>query len=121
MADQQPQPAPDAQEVGVPNYEQQHVNLNKQVSKKRKGLMFVIILAVLITLGLIGAAGYAYWQSRNKDTATETVQTAAPVDDGKVDATDIDPTTGEVDDALNSLNDSEDFGTDDLSDNGIGL
>lgn len=120
-SDPVPQPAPNAQEVGVPNYEKQHTDLNRQANKKRRGLIFVIILAVLVTVGLIGAAGYAYWQSRNS-TPAETVQpTQAPVDDGKVDATDIDATTSEIDGALNSLNDSEDFGSDDLSDKTIGL
>lgn len=121
---QAPQGMPaNAQEVGVPNYEQQHKDLNKQVKKKRRGLIFVIILAVIITIGLIGAAVYAFLQSRSNSAApveTSEVTTEA-VDDGRVDAADIDATTSEIDKSLNSLNDSEDFGSDALSDKTIGL
>lgn len=117
------QPTVDTQEIGAPNYNQQHVSLNKQVNKKRRGLVVLIILVVVITLGLIAAAGYWYWQSQSdKSTPTETVQSTEPTtDDGVVDETDIDATTDEVDDALNSLDDSADFGSSDLSDDGIGL
>ncbi len=116
-----PMPNPNAQEVGAPNYEQQHVALNKQVNKKRRGIIIVIALAVLITIGLIGAAGYAYWQSRSANQPEQTTSTETVTDDGRVDATDIDETVTEIDNSLNSINDSEDFGTNDLSDDGIGL
>lgn len=118
---QPPLPGQDAQEVGAPNYEQQHTSLNKQVNKKRRSMIVVIILAVVVTLGLIGAAGYVYWQSRGDNAPAETVQPIESADDGRVDATDIDATTSEIDSALNSLNDSEDFGSDALSDKTIGL
>lgn len=118
-----PAPAPDAQEIGAPGYEQQHVSLNKQVKKKRRGLVLVIVLAVVVTLGLIGAAGYMYWQSQSEDATTTSTETTTETttDDGTVDETDIDTTTADIDEALNSVDDSADFSSNDLSDDGIGL
>jgi len=118
-----PNIAADATEVGAPNYEQQHTALNKQIRSKRRGLMAVIIITIIVTIGLIGAAGYMYWQSRNKQNVpavTEPVNNCDS-DDGRVDAAEVDAATQEIDDALNSLNDSEDFSTNDVSDDGIGL
>lgn len=117
----QPQAIPpnlEAQEVGAPSYDQQHVALNKQVKKKRRGIILLITFTIVITLGLIGAAGYAYWRSMSSDNVEQPAQTTT---DTATDTTGVDATTAEIDETLNTLDDSADFNNDDLSDDGIGL
>lgn len=120
---QPPQPVAtpaDGQEIGVPNseYNEQHAALNRQIGKKRKGLVFVIVLAVLITLGLIGAAGYMYWQSLNEQpeapAVTETESTT-------VDENTIDEVSNKIDEVVEELETNQGLQEADLSDDTLEL
>lgn len=88
---------------------------------KKKGVIIAIVAAVIVTLILISAAVYVYLRSQNSETtAPETTETNQ-VDDGRVGGDDVEQTIGEIDSALGSVNDSEDFGQNDLTNSQLGL
>lgn len=90
--------------------------------KKKKGIIIAIVLAVLVVLALIAAAGYWYIQSNQTDPAPVTdTSVSTEVDDGRVGVDDVDATVEAIDTNLNSIDDSQDFGQSDLTDNSIGL
>ncbi len=87
----------------------------------KKGLIAVIIIAVVITLLLVGAAAFVFLRSKKSGNTAQTTTSQSDQGDGKVDETDIDATTEQLDSSINSLNDSDDFNSDALSDKTIGL
>jgi len=88
--------------------------------KSKRGMVIVVIICVVLVLAAIGAAGYFYLSSKTT-TLPQTLDVSEPVDDGRVDVSDVDALSAEVDDAVKNLNDSADFGPNDLSDSTIGL
>lgn len=81
----------------------------------------MIILAILVALVLIGLAGYVYYRSQHKADAPVATQTTTTEHSGHVMPADITSTTDSIDKSLNTINDSEDFKSDDLSDATLGL
>ena len=94
---------------------------NPKKEKKSKKLMATILIAIGV-LGVVGAAVFFYIGYQNEEPAP--VATPEPVvqDDG-VQATPegVDQTIAEIDQALNSLDDTADFKPNDLSDDSLGL
>lgn len=93
--------------------------------KSKKGL--IIAVFVILFLGLTAAgAGYYYFTVYNKDKA-EPAQSTAPApaetESTTIEATPegVDKATEQIDQQLNGLNDTEDFTTNDVSDDGLGL
>ncbi len=130
---QQPQPldTPAAVIGQTPQEQKQHSSMNHKMNKqtnkpkRKKGPIVAIILAIIVTAGLIGAAAYVYMQSRSKTdapVATDTSQAAEDqTADGQLEVDDIDATISEIDTQLGTINDSTDFGANDLSDQTLGL
>lgn len=84
----------------------------------------IIIFAVIVAILLIVVAGFLYWQSRPETTETaEEIPVAEQVteDDGILDASEVDSEIQAIDDEINSLDDSADFGQNDLTNDQIGL
>lgn len=90
---------------------------------RRKGPIIAIILVVLVVLALIAGAVVFYLQSQKKtEEPTAQTSTETPIeDDGYIDPNDVDATVQKIDAALTNLNDSADFGADDLNDSTLGL
>lgn len=98
----------------------------EQTTKKpgrRKGPIIAIVAVVVVVLLLIAAAVVFYLNSQNKteEPAAETPTETPLVDDGYVDPADIDAAVQKIDSSLTNLNDSTDFGADDLNDSTLGL
>lgn len=96
------------------------------VSKPKRSKLPLIIL-VLVLLTAAGGGAYYYFMIMKKDTApvanTQPQPTAPAEDTNKIDASpdSIDKVTNEIDENLNSINDTEDFKPDDVSDDALGL
>lgn len=112
QSNQTPEQAP---EVSVPGSKKPKSNSNTKL---------IIIFAVVVAVLLIVVAGFLYWQSQPE--TTETTE-EAPVagqfteDDGVLDASEVDGEIQAIDDEINSLDDSADFGQNDLTNDQIGL
>lgn len=91
--------------------------------RSRKGLIIAIIMVVVIALCLIAGAVFMYLRSQNKadEPALQNPTPAQSLDDGHIDPGDIDATVQKIDGALTNLNDSADFGPNDLNDSTLGL
>ncbi len=90
---------------------------------RRKGPIIAIVLTIVVVLGLIAGAVFFYLQSRGKteEPVAQTPVEAPLLDDGQVDPEDIDVVVQKIDGSLTNLNDSADFGADDLNDSTLGL
>lgn len=90
---------------------------------RRKGPIIAIIAIVITVLILIAGAVFFYLRTQN---AAEEPAAQAPIeapieDDGTVDPEDIDAAVQKIDGSLTNLNDSADFGADDLNDTTLGF
>lgn len=93
-------------------------------SAPRKGNMAAIVVAVLIALGLVAGAGYAYWQNNKDKKAAEKPATQATQQEkvkNPATSEDVDKATADIDAALKKVDDSKDFQESDLSDATLGL
>jgi hypothetical protein len=92
----------------------------KQPSKKGKGV--AILIAVILALGLIAGAGYAYLQNTKEIappvTPTTTTQTPAK---NPATANDVDTLNTDIDSALSKVDDTKDYQANDLADTTLGL
>ncbi len=112
-----------------PQISQQDINMNKP-KKSKKGL--IISLFVLLFVGLSGAGAYYYMAVYKKAASqpqpqpqpvVETQPTETTTDSSTVPATPdgVDQTVEEIDQQLNSQNDTQDFPSNDVSDSNLGL
>ena len=92
---------------------------SKQAPKKSGRPIGIIILAILVALGLAGAAAYMYLQSKDKPAANEHTEHQTTEEDASAET--VDEATKEIDDSLNSLDDDQDFNGSSLSDTDLGL
>jgi hypothetical protein len=90
---------------------------------KRHVPVLPIVLAVLVSMTLIGVTVFVFIMTKGDKQAVEEVQETktTEVETGRVSADDIDTTNKEIDKNLNSVNDSTDFRTEDLSNQSLGL
>lgn len=89
---------------------------------RRKGPIIAIILVIVVVLALIGGAVFYYVSQNKVEEPAEQTPIETPVtDDGYIGPEDIDATVQKIDGALTNLNDSADFGADDLNDSTLGL
>ena len=88
----------------------------QQPAKKGKGL--AIFIAVIIALGLIAGASYAFWKNNQnkKTTTTTTTKTTAPNVSDKVNTA-----SDAIDAELNKIDDTKEFQPNDISDTTLGL
>lgn len=91
----------------------------------KKSHVMVIIVGVIIALGLIAGAGYAYWQNK-KETATpttNTTKTTTTTEKTKDPATadDIDTASKDIETSLTKSDETKDYQATDLSDTTLGL
>ena len=110
-----------------PQISQQDIAMNKP-KKSKKGL--IISLFVLLFVGLSGAGAYYYMAVYRKPASqpqpqpvAETQPTETTTDSSTVQATPdgVDQTIEEIDQQLNSQNDTQDFPSNDVSDSNLGL
>lgn len=114
------QPAPDNQGPSLPPQTPQQTP-NKP--GRRKGVIIAIVAVIVAALLLIAGVVFFYLSSQNKteEPVAETPTETPLVDDGYVDPADIDAAVQKIDSSLTNLNDSTDFGADDLNDSTLGL
>lgn len=88
----------------------------QQPAKKGKGL--AIFIAVIIALGLIAGASYAFWKNNQnkKTTKTTTTKTTAPNVSDKVNTA-----SDAIDAELKKIDDTKEFQPNDISDTALGL
>lgn len=122
------QPTPDSPEgvmVESDKEQKQRVKLDHKMNKRKKGPIIAIVLAVIITLGLIGGAVYMYWRSSSnkQSSSTSQSQTATTQTDTSkaLETSDVDNTTSAIDKQLDALNNTTGFNTNDLTDSTLGL
>ncbi len=91
--------------------------------RPKKHGWFPIFMAILIALGLLAGAGYAYWQNNKQTKTTQTTKTTSTPAATKKPATtaDIDAATKAIDTSLTSLGQATDVLESDLSDTTLGL
>lgn len=89
--------------------------------KSGKGLIVAIAVVLALVLAAIAVLVYMKASTSTKSADKSSTDTSAKVETPKVTATDIDTTTKDVDDTLNSLNDTQDFASDVISDKALGL
>jgi|GEM_PF-4616179 len=84
---------------------------------KKKGKGVAIVIAVIIALGLIAGASYAFWKNNQdkKTEKTETVETTVSVSETVQSASD------DIDSELNKIDDTKEFQATDISDTSLGL
>lgn len=87
--------------------------------KKHGAPVAAVVVAIIIALGLIGVAVFAYMKSHKHTPAPAT--TAAPAAPAAVSATDVDNAGKTVDSNLQKADDAKDFPTTDLSDTSLSL
>lgn len=87
---------------------------------KRHG-WFPIVMAVVIALGLLAGAGYAYWQNTKQTQKTTSAPVTKTVKKETTTTADIDAATKSIDDSLDSLGQTTDVLETDLSDATLGL
>ncbi len=87
--------------------------------KKHGPPIFAVLVAIIITLALLGVAVYAYMKSKNKDTSPTTTTTTPAVN--SVSPQDIDATSTAIDSNLQKVDEAKDFPTTDLSDSSLSL
>jgi uncharacterized protein HemX len=106
-----------------PQQEQSAPKIPKQGKPKNKGVIIAIVASIILAILLIGVAVWVYMQSQNttEDPVTTTTTEEVVEDDGRVDAEDVDATIETVEKEINSLDDSGDFGQNDLTNSEIGL
>lgn len=87
-----------------------------------KKTLIIIGSVIVLLLALLGAGIFINAQNnKDEDPVAETVQTETPVNNERVTTDEIDNTIKEIDNTMNTLNDSEDFKPDDLKDSTLGL
>lgn len=111
-----------------PQISQQDISVNKP-KKSKKGL--IIGLFVVLFIGLSGAGAAYYYMAIYKKPApqaqpqpvAETQPTETTADSTTVQATPdgVDQTVEDIDQQLNSQNDTQDFPSNDVSDSNLGL
>lgn len=91
----------------------------------KKSHVMVIIVGVIIALGLIAGAGYAYWQNKKETAtpATNTTKTTTTTEKTKDPATadDIDTASKDIETSLTKSDETKDYQATDLSDTTLGL
>lgn len=86
--------------------------------KSHKGLIISLItFAVVLVIGL-GVGGFLWYKSSQKPTPATNTTTA---DSERVDVSEIDATTAEIDKQLNTLDDANDIKTSEIEDDALGL
>lgn len=92
----------------------------KQPSKKGKGV--AILIAVILAIGLIAGAGYAYLQN-TKEVAPPADPTPVVTTPAKDPATadDIDTLNTDINNTMTKVDDAKDYQANDLSDTTLGL
>ena len=131
VQNQAPQAQEPVQQTANPNMQpQEEGGQSPQVAMppakhpKKKGVVIAIVAAILVAILLIVTAVFIYLQSREDDNGqiTETTEsTAVESDDGRVDANDVEQAINEITQEMNALDDSGDFGQNDLTNSEIGL
>lgn len=90
---------------------------------KKKHNLSAVIVAILLALGLVAGAGYAYWQ--NNKTTTTTLPSSSPntstPKSSPATTEDIDATVKAIDQSMKTIDDAKDFQATDLSDSTLGL
>lgn len=86
---------------------------------KRHG-WFPIVMAIIIALGLLAGAGYAYWQN-NKQTKAPAQSTTTVTEKKPATAADVDAITKSLDESIESLAKTQDLAETDLADAALGL
>jgi uncharacterized protein HemX len=89
--------------------------------KKTGTPIAAIAIAILVAVGLAGVTVYAYMKTQNETKSpyeTGSQQTEQPA---SVTPADVDSTSKEIDDAVNSIDDSKDLPENELSDQSLGL
>lgn len=82
--------------------------------------VLAIVSAVVVAVGLAAVTVYAYMQTTQEDSKTNSSQAADTVTSNEVKKEDVDQATGEVDNALDAT-DEADFPESELTDNNLGL
>lgn len=88
------------------------------VKQQRTGLIVGIIVGVVIFLLAAGVGGFILYTNSNEPAPAVT---ETPSDDGRVNVDEIDTATDEIDQTLNTLNDSTDVTPNDVTDQTLGL
>ncbi len=97
------------------------------VSKPKRSKKPLVVLLLVLLLAAGGGGAYYYFMILNKDVApavTQQPEPEAPKEDADaVSATPegVDEVTRQIDESMNSVNDTEDFKPDDVSDDALGL
>lgn len=80
-----------------------------------------VVAAVVIAVLLAGLTVFAYLKTSGNKTATGTNKSSTQAVPAPVTSNEVDQTNSQIDDAMKSANDTEDFGSTDLSDSALGL
>ncbi len=90
-------------------------------SSHRKGRWPIILVAIIMALGLIAGAGYAYWQNNKAKPAPAVTSQAKEVVKDPATAEDIDKASTDIDAAIKKIDETKEFQESDLSDTTLGL
>ena len=113
-----------AQQVITPTGSEAPVPANSAPKKSGKGIIIAIVIVLVLVLVAIAVLVYLKATTSTKSTGANTSQKVAeqitqPVE--KITTTDVDGVTNDVDSTLSSLNDTQDFAADVISDKALGL
>lgn len=117
IATQAPTPNP-GQVIGQQGLAEELHAPAKPPKEKRPGVIIGIVTAVIIIVLGGGIGGFILW-TNSRTAEPETTQTQS--ENERVNVEDIDATVTEIDQTLNSLNDSADITPSDVSDANLGL
>jgi hypothetical protein len=112
------------QQVITPTGSEAPVPANSAPKKSGKGIIIAIVVVLVLVLVAIAVLVYLKATTSTKSTGANTSQKVAeqitqPVE--KITTTDVDGVTNDVDSTLSSLNDTQDFAADVISDKALGL
>jgi hypothetical protein len=126
----EPSPEPVASGASVPENPETHADQPTEqppyqqptVPKGHKAPVVAIILAMIVCLALSGLIVYKFISSKKSNVGTTTSSNSNPtVAKPQASPADVDQTSSDVDQALNSVNDAADFSANAISDQSLGL
>lgn len=116
--------APPAPEAPAPTDNKPNLSMPElPAHAKKKSPMLAILIVIVLALGLAGGAVYLYMKTKDSTKNTQTTNTTntSNATETPITQADVDNTVKEVDDAVNSLDDTKDLNENDLSDATLGL
>lgn len=116
----EPQTVPEPQSADTPPPEAPKLAQAALPAPKRRG-KGVIVLAILLALIIAGLAVYLYMKSKDTTTSTTTTKTTTTTNTSSTPQSDIDQANQSVDKNLKSVNNSQAYPANDLSDSYLGL